>query len=164
MMGFWFKMLCMNEPISISIPRSALWLGLAGLIPFWLMSAMAGLSMDSYRATFGLNGALAYAAVILSFLGGIRWGAGMSEQSKLQQARSFSLAVIPSLAAWSALLIPAIPAVSLLIASLLMQALWDVLSTQDGLLPAWFAKLRMILTSLAIIPLLLLLGRLLLLG
>ena len=154
----------MNDNQQHKIPRAALWLGLFGLVPFWAMAGLAGLSQDSFAASFGLNGTLAYAAVILSFLGGIRWGAGMADASLGQQARAFSLAVLPSLAAWGALLIPAIPAVSLLIASLLMQALWDVMSTQEGILPQWFARLRILLTSLAVFPLLLLLGWLLLLN
>ena len=65
---------------------------------------------------------------------------------------------------WAALMMPAIPALSLLVAGFLMQSLWDVTSAQEGRLPGWFGKLRAILTSLAVTALILMLGRLLLIA
>jgi hypothetical protein len=44
--------------------------------------------------------------------------------------------------------------VSVLIAGLLTQALWDQMCADRGRLPVWFARLRMVLTSLAVLPLL----------
>lgn len=152
----------MQELDDNRIPRSALLLGLLGVVPFWGMALLASLADSSDLAELGLKGSLAYGAVILSFLGGIRWGAALRGIGASQRRFDFAISVIPSLAGWAALLIPAIPAVSLLIAGLLMQSLWDVTSTQEGRLPGWFAKLRVILTGLAVCALMLLLGRLLL--
>ena len=50
---------------------------------------------------------LAYGAVILSFLGGIRWGAALRGIGASQRRFDFAISVIPSLAGWAALLIPA---------------------------------------------------------
>lgn len=154
----------MHELDDNRIPRTALVLGLLGVVPFWGMALLAALATQSELATLGLNASLAYGAVILSFLGGIRWGAALKATGARERNIAFSLSVIPSLAGWAALLIPAIPAVSLIIAGLMMQSLWDVTSTQEGRLPGWFAKLRMILTTLAVLALMVLLGRLLLLA
>lgn len=144
-----------------TIPRAPLILGLAGALPFWAM-ALAVLATDSALiAAFAVKGGIAYGAVILSFLGGIRWGEALKPYGKRERAFAFTLSVVPSLAGWAALMMPAIPALSLLVAGFLMQSLWDVTSAQEGRLPAWFGKLRAILTSLAVTALILMLGRLL---
>jgi hypothetical protein len=46
-----------------------------------------------------------------------------------------------------------VPALALLIAGFLMQALWDVTSVEGGRLPQWFGKLRMLLTAGAVVSL-----------
>ena len=66
---------------------------------------------------------------------------------------SSSASVLGSLAGLAAIFIPPVPALTLLIAGFLMQALWDVTSVEAGRLPAWFGKLRMLLTAGAVISL-----------
>lgn len=80
----------------------ALRLGHAGLIPFvagallvWLVNAEA----HPY-ATLALA---SYAAVIVSFLGGIHWGIGFRDGD----AGLFVWGVVPSLVAWLAVMMPA---------------------------------------------------------
>ncbi len=60
-----------------AIPRPALLLGWAGVIPFAALSAalLAGLEPIGDIALRGLP---AYAAVILGFMGGVQWGLEMS--------------------------------------------------------------------------------------
>ena len=137
------------------IPRAALWLGLAGVIPFW--AAALGFLLAGAAPGFFLHAGLAYGAVILSFLGGIRWGEALKGRGSRERAAAFGLSVLPSLAGWLALVIPAIPGLSLLIAGLLLQALWDVTSAQRGELAFWFARLRLWLTTLAVCALILML-------
>ena len=52
-----------------------------------------------------------------------------------------------------ALTLSAVPALALLIAGFLLQALWDVTSAEAGRLPGWFGRLRMILTGGAVVSL-----------
>ena len=139
------------------IPGSALWLGLLGAMPF--LAAGLGCWFDPELARRGiwLTLGLTYGAVILSFLGGIRWGAGIGGRN---HGTEFTLSVLPSIAAWVALLLPSVIGVSVLIGGFLMQALWDVTGVQVGRLPEWFGKLRMILTTIVIISLLAILGKL----
>lgn len=80
----------------------ALKLGYAGLLPFvagallvWIVNAEA----HPY-ATLALS---AYAAVIVSFLGGIHWGVGFRDGDP----RLFAWGVVPSLVAWPAVIMPA---------------------------------------------------------
>lgn len=138
------------------LPRSALVLGVAGLIPF---AAAAVAVWQGEFAHLALEGGLAYGAVILSFLGGIRWGTTIGPYSPSRFVRDFSLSVLPALAGWISLLAPPIPALCLLIAAFLLQALWDVLSVERGYLPGWFGRLRMYLTAGAVAALLAMTGR-----
>jgi hypothetical protein len=79
----------------------ALWLGYGGLIPFVAGAALVALLAPESRpvATAALS---AYAAVIVSFLGGIHWGIGFRDGTP----RLFLWGVLPSLVAAAALLLP----------------------------------------------------------
>ena len=148
------------------IPPPALLLGLGGLIPFiasalfiWMPSPIAELapqlpfqSSDPVAlATMALG---AYGAVILSFLGGVRWGNLLFDHASLRNWMPLSLSVLPSLIAWPALLFPPTPMIILLCVGFILQYVLDVKAAKRGLLPSWFLRLRMILTSGAVLSLL----------
>ena len=79
----------------------ALWLGYAGLIPFVAGAVLAWLPQTGSQPV--VAAALsAYAAVIVSFLGGIHWGIGFRDG----MPRLFLWGVLPSLVAAVALLLP----------------------------------------------------------
>nr|WP_315193025.1 DUF3429 domain-containing protein [uncultured Aquabacterium sp.] len=97
--------------------RLALGLGYAGLIPFaggslfvWLLVGR----IDEEPFAFVVRALSAYAALILSFLGGMRWGLVMGSSQAGQagidvpgyQRRSLWTGIAFSLAAWVALLMP----------------------------------------------------------
>jgi hypothetical protein len=97
----------MNDPRSLPSPATApiaRWLGYGGLIPFVAGAALTGLpATDSRAVAAGAATALsAYAAVIVSFLGGIHWGIGFRDGTP----RLFLWGVLPSLVAAAALLLP----------------------------------------------------------
>jgi hypothetical protein len=142
-----------EQNVSTSIPGAALALGLAGLIPFAAGAAAPWVPIPILTPETGLQLIIGYGAVILSFLGGIRWGTAIGPYDTRRQGLEFSASVLGSLAGLAALFIPPVPALTLLIAGFLMQALWDVTSVETGRLPAWFGKLRMLLTAGAVISL-----------
>lgn len=79
----------------------ALWLGYAGLVPFVAGAALSWLlPLDS--RPFAIAALSAYAAVIVSFLGGIHWGIGFRDGGP----RLFLWGVLPSVVAAAALLLP----------------------------------------------------------
>ena len=80
-----------------TIPGKAAVLGYAGVIPFAAAAALVTLGTASVRPV-ALDGFLVYAAVILSFLGGIRWGA--ASIARTGPGRELVISVLPSL--WSA--------------------------------------------------------------
>jgi hypothetical protein len=139
--------------ISGRIPAAALLLGLAGLLPFIAGAAAQWASLSLLAPEVGLRLAIIYGAIILSFLGGIRWGTAIGPYDSGRQTLEFSASVLGSLAGLAAAFLPAIPALALLIAGFLMQGLWDVMSVDSGRLPSWFGRLRMILTAGAVISL-----------
>lgn len=85
--------------------RLAHQLGFAGLLPFLMLMLGVWFADVSWLGDF-LLGQKAYAMVILSFLGGIHWGAAMlcSTLSLNDTKKALVWSVTPSLIAWSATL------------------------------------------------------------
>ncbi len=83
--------------------RLAHQLGFAGLLPFLLLMLGAWFADTSWLGDF-LRGQKAYAMVILSFLGGIHWGAVMlcGTLSLSDTRKALLWSVTPSLIAWIA--------------------------------------------------------------
>ena len=132
------------------IPTVALGLGLGGLLPFALAAVSQWMDVPMVPPAKGLVLAIAYGAIILSFLGGIRWGTAIGPYDSRRQTLEFATSVVASLAGLTALFLPPLFALCLLIAGFLMQALWDVMSVEAGRLPQWFGRLRMMLTAVAV--------------
>jgi Protein of unknown function (DUF3429) len=82
---------------------AALRLAYAGLLPFVLGAALLWLVRPEAHPY--VAGALSgYAAVVISFLGGIHWGFGFAQPRPA--ARLFAWGVVPSLVAWVAVVLP----------------------------------------------------------
>lgn len=130
------------------IPVWPLVLGLAGLAPFYLSLAMS-LSGDMTLAMFGPLSFVSYAAVIVSFLGGARWGLELARAPDAPSPWRLIASVLPSIAGWIAVVINIAPAASIgvLIAGFLAQVAWDWQASRTGLAPVWYGALRTILTG-----------------
>jgi hypothetical protein len=81
----------------------ALRLGYAGLLPFVLGAALTWIVRADAQPYVAAS-LSAYAAVILSFLGGIHWGLGFRAQPAAPSL--FVWGVLPSLIAWIAVVMP----------------------------------------------------------
>jgi hypothetical protein len=140
-----------------TIPRSALWLGLAGLIPFF-WGALTLLRPDLGlwgAATFGPRFIgpyvqLFYGAVILSFMSGVLWGFATKARGRAATA-GYILSVIPAL--WAFFMTGGGPtgAAVNLIAGFLGLLLLDWHFWQMGLAPKWWMHLRGLLTALVVL-------------
>jgi hypothetical protein len=97
---------------------------------------------------------LAYRASILSFLGGIQWGLAVARPDGAGLAVRLALSVVPSLAAWLALLLPVRPGLLVRAASLAAVLAADLRAAQRGLAPPWYPKLRLPLSGGAMVALL----------
>ncbi len=134
----------------MKIPRIVLFYGLAGLIPFLAMPVGTMLAPD-FRWQFN-EALLWWAAIILSFLGGARWGAAV--QAPAPSPRLIGLTMLPSIAAWLILLLlPANMRAAQFIAFAGMLAGhlgWDLRAKS---LPGWYGQLRVLLTVGAVVAL-----------
>jgi len=88
------------------VPFAAFALGAGGLIPFVAGAVLLVVGPAEWGEVAN-RALLGYGAVILSFLGGILWGRIMDGVTTLEDERSrlLSLSVLPSLLAWTGLLI-----------------------------------------------------------
>lgn len=122
-----------------------------GALPFVLM-ALAGIVLPEFAAArLGGDAAfLGYGAVILSFMGGVRWGRALTLDKPALAAEQMILSVAPSLAAWLALLIDRPWSLVLLLTCFAIQAAWDMSSARTGLLPSWFGRLRLAISVIVI--------------
>lgn len=141
------------------IPAPVLALTLAGLLPFiggavfvWMRE---GDPAGQASAQLIL---LAYSAIILSFLGGVRWGVEIS-RGPLAPPRWGELvfSVLGALAAWGLVLWPVLQGFSpflfaAMAAALLLAGVWDVASTRE--LPQSYRRIRIIATAGAVASLL----------
>lgn len=131
------------------IPPLVLGLGLFGLVPF-MAPPLVGMAVPELNAAAASVQAV-YAALILSFLGGARWGLAVTKASP--RSATIVLAMLPSLAAWATLLLVRDPSWQLagMAALLVLHWGWDAASTG---LPGWYPPLRGILTLGAVAGLL----------
>lgn len=122
-------------------PNVHLLYGAGGLAPFILPP----LQMLVFGYTDGMAWLqLAYGATILSYLGGIQWGATLPDSSKpLPSYEALGLAVAPQLVAWVSLLLP-VPLGLITTSTALTATLAVDLLKQNY--PPWFKSLRIFLT------------------
>jgi len=88
----------MNRPSPEQIPKLALWLGYAGLLPF------VGLTLGLWFAPARFDGVLmqallSYSAIILTFMGAIHWALAMHAQGETAR-RHMTFSVLPALIGW----------------------------------------------------------------
>lgn len=116
----------------------------SGALPFISLAGLALLDAGDVRGYQIDQIATAYGAVILSFLGGIRWG----EAVVRGHSSTLFLSVLPSLAGFSALLIDSFNGTIILMTGFAAQAIWDFMA--PGSLPIWFIRLRVLISTVVI--------------
>lgn len=133
-----------------SSPMPALVLGLSGLLPF--VAAPAYMITSNAFLTNIAFYQLAYGATILSFLGGVRWGITLVEESGVRP-NWFNLgySVTPSLIAWMGLIVPNLVVSNLIVMAGLTGAAY--LDTVMWGYPPWFKALRFMLSFGAVLSL-----------
>lgn len=134
-----------------SIPLAVRILGFGGLVPFFAAS-LAAIATGSSLRHFFLQALLSYGAVILSFLGGIRWGLASARQDVRGLLMPLFISVLPAILAWLSLLLPV--SAGLMVLSFSLSAmLWADFKLATA--PAWYPVLRLYLSIGAIVALLL---------
>ncbi len=133
------------------VRRIAWFLAIAGALPFIAATAALYLSSASSVRVPAIAALVTYAAVILSFLGGIEWGLAIRDETGTEATRvvALGLSVVPSLAGWAVLWLPG-PTWQVATALGIFVAVWaaDQWMASRGLLPAWFVDLRTAVSAL----------------
>ncbi len=129
--------------------RLAWSLSLAGFLPFLVLTA-AVVFMEEINPVrpIVLDALKTYSAIILSFLGGIRWGVAMKDRNPVRARRAFVMSVIPSLIGWFGLFLPHPYIFGVFALAFAAQGAWDSLSGATGAFGDWFVRLRIWLTLL----------------
>ena len=133
-----------------SIPRAALYLGLAGLLPFgW--SVLTQISPSAAELTLrwigprfvGPYAGLAYGTIILAFMTGVLWGFAVQARSGLY----YALSVLPAL--WAFFFVGGGPdrAAFWLAAGFVGLLALDWVFWRFGLAPEWWLRLRVGLSA-----------------
>ena len=140
-----------------SIPRSALILGLAGVLPFaWgAFTLLSGGAAEWGQTTLGPRFIgpfvqLNYGMVILSFMSGVLWGFATKAEGA-QAATGYALSVIPAL--WAFFMTgggPVTAGTNLIFGFVGLLAL-DYAFWRWGLAPTWWMQLRILLTVLVVL-------------
>lgn len=118
-------------------------LGYAGLVPFITFSI--GCWVPLPFVTDALSVLIAYAAVILSFMGAIHWGMAMSATDE-RRSQYLVISVIPALAAWVALITSELQALTFLGLGFIALYIYDSAVEKPQGFPAWYIPMRKNLT------------------
>ena len=129
-------------------------LGYAGLIPFALLALASWLADPAWLGAF-IKGQLAYAILILAFLGGVHWGAAMTANLSAQQTRrALQWSVLPALAGWIATMIGGFGFALLIVGFIAAYQVDRHLYAWYGV-PGWMLGLRYKLTCVVVAALVL---------
>jgi len=141
-----------------TLPLTAILLGLAGLIPF-IGCGLLAMDGDPVMAEHGFTALIAYAAVILSFLGAVHWGLALSDGAatrRVQRIR-YAAGVLPALIGWVALLapmfVPAWVSLVVLLGGFVATPVAEARGAHLGYVPGRYMAVRWVL-SLAVVAVL----------
>ena len=134
-----------------AIPLAPRVLGIIGVTPF-AIGALAAAFTPEVKPETGAA-LLAYGAVILSFLGGIRWAFAVLEDGEAGWS-AYSMSVLPILVAWLGAAAGPGPVGILILAIAL--GLWyfaERAAPPAIVLPGWYMRQRGMLTAIAVLAL-----------
>lgn len=128
--------------------RTAWMLSLGGFAPFAFMAvALFVIERGSLEYYYLVDGLKIYGAVILSFLGGVRWGIALITNNRYAR-RNLIFSVLPALLGWAAFFLPVPYSFGVLALGFAAQGAWDAMAGEQGTFALWFGQLRIVLTFL----------------
>lgn len=131
--------------------RRIVWIfSIAGVLILGGITA-ALFSGQSHIKVPAIVGLITFAAVVLSYLGGIEWGLALQESAGTERTRAIGLGLstIPALAAWVILWRVPSPQWQVGGALGLFVLVWaaDLWLARQGLIPSWFVDMRTAVTA-----------------
>lgn len=138
---------------SVHIPGAAQLLAALGIVPLMLLGGLVWFAADADTGQMFMRSMLIYGALVLSFLGGVRWGGLMVESPPAPLITSLVIGLLPLFLGWVCVLMKPSSGLALMIGAFLGQALLSYLSGQSGSLKLWQARLNIAVCLIAIISL-----------
>jgi hypothetical protein len=130
-----------------NIPEPARLLGYAGLIPFFGLAGLSGFLSEPH-ASMAQAWLTGYGAVILSFMGGCRWGFAAAGLGDGPSFAPLAISVLPSLYGWAVVsALPFTPAALALAVGFFALYVADVRLTRERGAPVWWRALRLPLSA-----------------
>lgn len=135
--------------------RLAHLLGIAGAVPFVLLMLACWVVHIDWLGYF-IRGQLAYGIAILSFLGGVHWGAAMTvnDLNTEQTRKALVWSILPALIAWSSTLMGGF-GFAVLMAGFIAAYQMDKRMFDWYRMPEWLLPLRLKLTLAVVAALML---------
>ena len=138
------------------IPRPALILGLAGLIPFlWSAATHLSPALSAWAAQWlspmflGAYVGLTWGTVVLAFMSGALWGFATKAEGR-EATIAYTLSVIPVLGGFIMVSDASDTSAIFLAAGFVGLLLLDAMFAAWGLAPRWWLRLRVMLTVVAL--------------
>ena len=138
-----------RPPVRIASPAGATGIAFAALVPLGLalivvaIDGIGGLTAETAGTAF-----IAYAALLLTFFAGARFGHALRAAGVTVAAAATALPVIVALAS---LYLPDRIAAGILAVAYAGQGAWDVWSADRAQLAAWYGRLRLRTTPIAVL-------------
>jgi hypothetical protein len=127
-------------------PTAVLIISYARVVPFIAMALIVAFASPGVDGV--LRGEIGYGAVLLSFLGGARWGAALKTGGNGIAFGPLTLLTLPTFFSWAVLLMAPAVALAALMAGFLLVTMADRADARQGLVPAWRSGLDLPLTVL----------------
>ena len=131
----------------LRLVRLAWGLSIVGLLPFAGLAVALYFLGDEHGLFYSLFDVFkTWSAMVLSFLGGIRWGLAIARHPA--PVWDLAICVVPPAAGWLALFLPDSYTVLALLLAYCAMGAWDSFSINAGIAPSWFGKIRISMTFL----------------
>lgn len=114
-----------------AMPVRALLLSLIGLAPF-VGCGLAALGPQAGATDPWLQALIGYAAIVLSFVGGVHWGLVLREPDPPLKDARIGLAIVPPLLGWTALVAAVVVAYWLALPILIAGYILAIVAEQQG--------------------------------
>lgn len=137
---------CLEEGPARMIRR----LSYAGFVPVLVLTAwLVAIAPDHPWHGRTISFLAAYAALVLTFVAGARWGLAMAARQEMR-ARDPLVTLAPVLVGWAALLVHPPHGFVLLAIAFAALGAWDAFGVHAGVLPQWYGRLRVRMTLLMV--------------
>jgi len=134
--------------------RTVAFAGLAGWVPFVIGILFTVFpAISPFDVSVFERALVAYGALILSFLGGVRWGVRL--QGGAGSDLTYIVGAFGSIAGFVTILMPINLGLIILTIGFAIHGVWDVAAGMQGRVPQAYARLRAVLTWLTCVVLIL---------